>query len=90
MSGTDLIIKEAQADLLGEIVGLKVRIEQLLKQLGDPGRCRGCAAKIYWVVSKRSKTGRPSPYDPDGISHFATCPQAAAFRTKKPDANPGT
>jgi hypothetical protein len=42
--------------------------------------CRGCKATIYWI--KTSK-GKNMPVNPDGTSHFATCPQAATFHRKK-------
>lgn len=48
--------------------------------LGDiPARCRSCDARVLWL---ESKNGKRSPFDPDGISHFATCPQADRWRKK--------
>ena len=49
----------------------------LLKQVGEPGLCRGCHATIYWV---EHCNGNVAPYNPDGSSHFATCPDANKFR----------
>jgi hypothetical protein len=44
-----------------------------------PGRtvCAGCGAPIVW---RRTKAGRFQPVNPDGVAHFATCPDAEAFR----------
>jgi hypothetical protein len=41
------------------------------------GRCRSCRADIMWC---RTRTGKRAPLDPSGVSHFATCPDAASFR----------
>jgi hypothetical protein len=41
--------------------------------------CRGCGAFVYWI---RTLTGKQMPVDPDGTSHFATCPKAAEFKNK--------
>lgn len=51
----------------------------LLSQVGDHGICKGCKAEIYWV---QHRNGKRAPYDPDGVNHFATCPQAHHFKTK--------
>ena len=42
--------------------------------------CKGCGATFYWV---QTRSGRAMPVDPDGLSHFATCPAAAKFRKPK-------
>ena len=60
-----------------ERVDWRKRVELLLAIVGDKGRCRGCGAEIWWVKTKR---GKPAPYDVDGLSHFATCPEAGRFR----------
>jgi len=39
--------------------------------------CDSCDAGIFWIITDR---GRKMPVDPDGISHFATCPHAARHR----------
>lgn len=49
----------------------------LLKRVGQEGHCRSCKASIFWVTHFN---GRVAPYDPDGQSHFATCPHAAVHR----------
>ena len=43
-----------------------------------PSVCRGCGAKIYFVSTK--KKGVTMPVNPDGETHFATCPEAGKFR----------
>lgn len=40
--------------------------------------CRSCAAPVLWVITHKS--GRPSPLNQDGTSHFSTCPQAERWR----------
>jgi hypothetical protein len=45
---------------------------------GEAGNCRSCGAPVVWVVNP--KTGKRPPYNEDGTSHFATCPQAAAWK----------
>ena len=44
-------------------------------------RCKGCGATMYWWLTPRHKQ---SPHDPDGTSHFATCPAAAKFKRATP------
>lgn len=46
----------------------------------DKRRCRGCVATVYWW---RTPSGKASPHDIDGTSHFATCPNADQFRRPK-------
>lgn len=43
---------------------------------GDPGKCRSCGAPVIWGYTK---AGKRCPFDPDGTSHFATCPQAKTW-----------
>lgn len=47
--------------------------------VGEPGLCRSCGEGIVWTVTK---AGKRMPVNPDGISHFATCPQAAEWRNQ--------
>lgn len=53
--------------------------------IGDaPARaCRSCDATIHWIVTP---AGRRMPVNPDGTSHFATCPNAEQHRKPKPPA----
>lgn len=44
------------------------------------GVCRACSARISWA---ETPTGRTAPLDPDGTSHFATCPDAERFRRSR-------
>lgn len=48
---------------------------------GSGDNCRSCGAVIFW--DKHPKTGRPHPFNADGTSHFATCPNAKEWRGKK-------
>jgi len=48
-----------------------------------PAKCKGCGAQIFW---QRTKAGKLTPADPDGTSHWATCPKVAMF--KKPEKEP--
>ncbi len=43
------------------------------------GFCKSCLRAIAWIQPK----GRLMPVDPDGTSHFATCPDAAAHRNPR-------
>jgi len=46
------------------------------------GRCRGCGAAIEWW--KNSATGKFMPLDPGTLEpHWATCPDAEKFKSKK-------
>ena len=48
----------------------------------DHGQCQSCEAPIRWV---KTKAGKNLPVNPDGIAHFATCPEADKHR--KPRGN---
>lgn len=63
------------------IDALERRAEALVKLVGEAGTCRGCRAEIFWL--KAFRTGKPAPYDANGVSHFATCPSAAQFKKQK-------
>jgi hypothetical protein len=45
-----------------------------------PKHCRSCDARVLWLTSK---AGRHAPFDPDGKSHFATCPDAPEWRKSR-------
>jgi hypothetical protein len=59
------------------IEALEHRAATLVKIVGEPGKCRGCGAEIFWLTA--FKSGKPAPYDTTGLTHFATCPKAAQF-----------
>ena len=44
--------------------------------------CRSCQAPIYFI-SRPRQPEKKMPVNPDGVSHFATCPEAASFRKGK-------
>ena len=56
------------------------RVRALVRMLGRQANCRLCKGVIYWATTKNDKR---MPLDADGISHWATCPHADRFRTKK-------
>ena len=45
-----------------------------------PTSCRSCGATVLFLRATRS--GKSSPIDPDGKSHFATCPDAPHWRAR--------
>lgn len=46
----------------------------------NAGKCRSCGAPVGWA--RHSVTWKKAPFDPDGTSHFATCPDAQTWRRK--------
>lgn len=46
----------------------------------NAARCRSCQAPIAWATHEH--TGRKAPFNPDGTSHFASCPQAGTWRKR--------
>lgn len=44
--------------------------------------CKGCGRQIAWWRTYPNE--KRSPHDPDGTSHFATCPDADRFRARPP------
>ena len=45
--------------------------------------CKGCKAQIFWVMGQKPRglsEVKPMPLNPDGSSHFSTCPNAERFR----------
>jgi len=53
------------------------------KPKGEVGKCKSprCDAVIWWV--RNEKTGKLSPFNIDGSSHFKTCIDAKIFRRKQ-------
>lgn len=50
--------------------------------VGTPEKaCRSCGGRMFWIVTA---SGRKMPLNPDGTSHFASCPDADAHRKPKP------
>ncbi len=57
----------------------KENVTRLLKMaFGEPVQCEACQADIWFVAM--IKSGKKNPIGADGISHYANCPNAAAFR----------
>jgi hypothetical protein len=69
--------------MLAEIEAMVERKQEALRMLfdkiGDEAKCDGCGATIYFV---RHKNGKKAPYNPDAVSHFATCSHAGEFRRR--------
>jgi hypothetical protein len=61
-----------------EADALRITISRLLSVLGEPAKCIGCGKDIIWM--QRIVNSKRIPYDLDGVSHFATCPEAKLFR----------
>lgn len=62
----------------GECVSAQGKaMAEMLKNIGDPGVCRGCGAQIFWV---RHKNGKITPYERSGLNHFAVCPKWKEFK----------
>lgn len=47
----------------------------------NASRCRSCHAPVAWA--RHEHTLKKAPFNPDGTSHFATCPQSAEWRKRK-------
>jgi hypothetical protein len=50
------------------------------------GICRSCNAKVEWWLMRGGRINPMNPMptaDSPAVSHFATCPQAAAHRSNK-------
>jgi hypothetical protein len=47
---------------------------------GTPrAKCRSCDADVFWI---QTKNGKKMPANPDGTSHFSTCPNANQHRAE--------
>lgn len=44
-----------------------------IRELRSVGSCRSCGAPVRWG---ETKAGKRNPFNPDGTSHFGTCPDA--------------
>lgn len=47
----------------------------------DKTTCGSCGEVVRWAKAKKS--GKWHPYNLDGESHFATCPDAARHRRRR-------
>jgi hypothetical protein len=67
--------------LIGQFAAeIAKRFTRLLDQVGDRGTCKACGKQIWWITTKAKKK---APYTAEGINHFADCPHAGVFRSKK-------
>lgn len=69
-----------------EIAAQKKLIADLLRNVGDPGICKGCKAEMFWV---EHRNGKRAPYNSDGTNHFITCPDSELFKRRKSYAADG-
>lgn len=58
---------------------LKKQLRAVIKNVGNPGQCRSCGAKVLWILHRN---GKATPYTLAGGSHFADCPDAATWSKK--------
>ncbi len=70
---------QAQAEVIEQLKRERLdRFIALFKVIGAPyGMCKSCGKTIYWITTK---AGKQCPYTPEGISHFADCPNANQHR----------
>jgi len=66
--------------LNAENAHLRKLLASFVTNVGSQSICRGCGGSIYWI---QHNTGKNAPYNPSGLSHFSTCPQAQNFRKEK-------
>ena len=69
------IARRINTERLTEVRELHGRIGRMLRASGEAAKCRDCGGPITWLWNRGS--GRASPYDSDGQSHFKTCPNRA-------------
>ena len=58
----------------------------LLGLAGDIAECKGCGATVYFVKHRtKNKDGsnKTGIYNPDGISHYATCPKSGDYKVRQ-------
>jgi hypothetical protein len=66
-----------------------MNVEILLKAIGQGGTCQSCSAPIYWLAKHPAKGHGFHPANPDGTSHFSSCPNAKDHRAQKAAADSG-
>lgn len=71
-------------DILNQLEVQRDRMRRLLHNVGEEGICKGCPARVIWVIHRN---GKRTPYDPDGTNHFITCPEAERFRPPKKETH---
>lgn len=76
----DMVRRARKAGIETVIVGVQLEAPGEGYTYRDTAPCRGCRATIHWWETPNGKLG---PYDPDGTSHFASCPKQAEFRRQR-------
>jgi hypothetical protein len=74
---------EAILQMCQELERQKQIVRDLLRHVGEWGICKGprCMQEILFVYHR--DTGKTTPYNPDGTSHFATCPDREQFHRRR-------
>lgn len=72
--------KSDNAEAVADTCDCAANLQTLLKQIGTPDQCKKCKADIFWVITKN---GKAAPITPQGLNHFADCPNANEFRKAK-------
>lgn len=57
--------------------GLREAIIFPIPVSADVARCASCKAEVRWIYTAK---GKRMPADPNGISHFLSCPGASTHR----------
>lgn len=60
------------------------RLDRVLNTLGSAGNCKSCGAPVLWITSKN---GKSTFWNKNGVSHWATCPNAAQHKTATTEEN---
>lgn len=72
-----VVMLQAKCGLPECVVAQAAAMLAMLKNVGQPGICRGCPAKGYWVTHYN---GKATFYTEAGLNHFVDCPAAKRFK----------
>lgn len=73
-------LRQQLAGVEAELERAQRSLAALVHHVGTPGECRGCHAAIVWIRHRNQKL---VPYNPDGVNHFVTCPEALQFKANR-------
>jgi hypothetical protein len=73
--------------MANDLAAARKIIAELLRHAGVEGVCKGpnCGQKIIFVFHR--DTGKLTPYNQDGTSHFASCPDRELFHKSRKGDN---
>lgn len=77
--GLGVVMRDIQSTAPTAMLFWEQRLRSAIASCGDRGRCFGCNAQVFWIVHANKKK---APYTPEGLNHFADCPQRARFKVK--------